>query len=175
MAGHFDKGRINYLAFAGDETLLCQPRVEGGEAFAEKFGARELLAKLAEGVLIRNRVGFGQAEKMLKTAAVEDLKLRLLIAQTAERLEHENFEQGEGQIGRATARGFRLRARNPACTETKIVQSITALRAAIGSPKRWICAGRWWPSKKPGATGWSIGQLLSCRQFIPFTYISRRF
>jgi hypothetical protein len=50
---------------------------------------------------------------MLKTAAVEDLKLCLLIAQTIERLEHENFEQGEWRIGWAATRGLWFRARNP--------------------------------------------------------------
>src|ERR1035437_703029 len=50
---------------------------------------------------------------MLEATAVENLKLRLFIAQTIERLEHENFEQGEWQISRAATRSFRFRARYP--------------------------------------------------------------
>src|ERR1039457_6570894 len=47
-----------------------------------------------------------------------------------------------------SARGIR------ASTGTKIVQSITAFRAASGSPICWSWAKRWGVSNRPGATGW---------------------
>src|SRR5487761_1953773 len=84
LPGHFDKRRVNDLAFPGDEALLGQPCIEGREEFAEEFRPRELLAELADRVLVGHRVGFGQSEKMLEAAAVEGLKLRLFIAQPIE-------------------------------------------------------------------------------------------
>jgi hypothetical protein len=113
LPGRFDKRRVNALAFPGAETLLGQPRREGGEEFAEKFRARELRAERAEGILIRHRVGFGQSGKRVETAAVEDLKSRWFIAQPRERWEHEDFERRPWPTGRATARGPGFGAWNP--------------------------------------------------------------
>jgi hypothetical protein len=112
LPGHCHKRGVYDLAFPGAETLLGQPRIKGGEEFGEEFRPRELFAERADRVLIGHRVGFGPSEKMVETAAVEDLELRLLIAQPIERLADQNFEQAEGPTGWATAWGLGFGARD---------------------------------------------------------------
>ena len=77
---HRHKRRGNNLACARDKPWVGQPRVAGGEQCAEEFCQRQLLAELAEGVLLGYPVGYRPAEELVKAAAVQDLELGLRIA-----------------------------------------------------------------------------------------------